>query len=206
MRPRQGRAPKAPGRIRIVGGTLRGSKLPVASVPGLRPTADRVRETLFNWLQGELAGAQVLDQFAGTGALGFEAASRGAAQVRLLERDPALAGGLRASATRLHADNVHVECADALAWLDRPPVEAFDLAFLDPPFSADLWTACAQRLDPWLAASAWIYVEAPAAARPTLPPDWREHRRGGTREVGFALYRRVPAGTLDPDQARTIDG
>jgi 16S rRNA (guanine966-N2)-methyltransferase len=196
----------APGQVRIIGGRLRGSKLPVPGLPGLRPTADRVRETLFNWLQFELAGARVLDLFAGTGALGFEAASRGAATVRLLERDAQVAQGLRDSARRLGADVVQVEAADALAWLSRPPTETFDLAFLDPPFSADLWTACAQRLDPWLAASAWIYVETPAAARPALPPDWREHRRGGTREVGFALYRRVPAGTLDPDSARTIEG
>ena len=195
-----------PGHVRIIGGRLGGSKLPVPDLPGLRPTADRVRETLFNWLQFELAGARVLDLVAGTGALGFEAASRGAASVRLLERDPRVAQGLRDSARRLGADAVEVEAADALAWLARPPTETFDLAFLDPPFAADLWTACAQRLEPWLAAPAWVYVEAPAAARPALPPDWREHRRGSTREVGFALYRRVPAGTLVPDQARTIDG
>ena len=196
----------APGQVRIIGGRLRGSKLPVPDLPGLRPTADRVRETLFNWLQGELDGARVLDLFAGTGALGFEAASRGAASVQLLERDPRVAQGLRDSARRLGAESVQVDVADAMAWLERPPGEAFDLAFLDPPFGADLWTACAQQLDPWLAAQAWIYVEAPAAARPALPAAWREHRRGSTREVGFALYRRVPAGTLVPDQARTIDG
>jgi 16S rRNA (guanine966-N2)-methyltransferase len=186
----------APGHVRIVGGTLRGSKLPVASVPGLRPTADRVRETLFNWLQGELAGAQVLDLFAGTGALGFEAASRGAAQVRLLERDPALATSLRASAQRLHADNVTVECVDAMAWLARTPEARYDLAFLDPPFAAGLWSDAAARLAPWLAPQAWIYVECPADARPALPADWREHRRGGTREVAYALFRRTAAGTL----------
>jgi 16S rRNA (guanine966-N2)-methyltransferase len=196
----------APGQVRIIGGRLRGSKLPVPDLPGLRPTADRVRETLFNWLQGELAGARVLDLFAGTGALGFEAAPRGAASVRLLERDPRVAQGLRDSACRLGADAVQVEAADAMAWLARPPGEAFDLAFLDPPFAADLWADCARRLDPWLAARAWIYVEAPATARPALPAGWREHRRGATREVGFALYQRVPAGTLDPDTARTIDG
>ncbi|MGH8029604.1 MAG: 16S rRNA (guanine(966)-N(2))-methyltransferase RsmD [Arenimonas sp.] len=195
-----------PGHVRIIGGRLRGSKLPVPDAPGLRPTADRVRETLFNWLQFELAGARVLDLFAGTGALGFEAASRGAALVRLLERDARLAQGLRDSAHRLGADAVQVEAADAMAWLSCPPTEAFDLAFLDPPFTADLWTPCAQRLDPWLAPRAWVYVEAPARLRPALPPDWREHRRGSTREVGFALYQRVPAGTLDPDKARTIDG
>jgi 16S rRNA (guanine966-N2)-methyltransferase len=184
------------GHVRIIGGRLRGSKLPVPDAPGLRPTADRVRETLFNWLQGELAGARVLDLFAGSGALGFEAASRGAAEAVLLERDPRLAQSLRDTAARLGADVVRVEAADALAWLGRAPDAAFDVAFLDPPFAAGLWETAAARLQPWLAPAAWIYVEAPLAARPVLPPDWREHRRGGTREVAYALYRRVPAGRL----------
>jgi 16S rRNA (guanine966-N2)-methyltransferase len=196
----------APGFVRIIGGTLRGSKLPVPAVPGLRPTADRVRETLFNWLQGEIAGARAIDLFAGTGALGFEAASRGAAHVQMLERDPRVAQGLRESAQRLHADAVQVEAADALAWLARPPTAAFDLAFVDPPFAAGLWSECAQRLDPWLAPGAWVYVEAPADARPALPAGWQEHRRGTTREVAYALYRRVPAGTLTPNTARTMEG
>jgi len=185
-----------PGHVRIIGGHLRGSKLPVPDLPGLRPTADRVRETLFNWLQGELAGARVLDLFAGTGALGFEAASRGAAEVVLLERDARLAQGLRDTAARLGVATVRVEAADALAWLDRPPTTAFDVAFLDPPFAAGLWEACARGLDPWLAGAAWIYLEAPASAHPPVPASWREHRRGATREVAYALYRREVAGTL----------
>jgi 16S rRNA (guanine966-N2)-methyltransferase len=180
----------APGFVRIIGGRLRGSKLPVPDAPGLRPTADRVRETLFNWLQGEVAGARVLDLFAGTGALGFEAASRGAAEAVLLERDPRLAQMLREAARRLGADAVRVESVDALAWLGRAPEGSFDIAFLDPPFAAGLWDAAASRLQPWLAPDAWIYVEAPRDARPQLPPDWREYRRGGTREVDYVLYRR----------------
>ena len=188
-----------PGHVRIIGGRLRGSKLPVPALPGLRPTADRVRETLFNWLAPMLPGARVLDLFAGTGALGFEAASRGASQVQLLERDASLANALRASATRLHADAVRVECADALAWLARPPTASFDLAFLDPPFAAGLWGECAQRLQPWLAADAWVYVESSRGTAASLPGDWREHRRGTTREVDFVLYRRNPAGTLGDD-------
>jgi 16S rRNA (guanine966-N2)-methyltransferase len=186
----------APGQVRIIGGRLRGSKLPVPDAPGLRPTADRVRETLFNWLQGELAGAAVLDLFAGTGALGFEAASRGATHVRMLERDPRLAQSLRDNAARLHADAVQVEAVDALAWLARPADRAYDIAFLDPPFAAGSWEPAARALQQWLAPAAWIYVEAPADAKLALPPDWIEHRRGGTREVAYALWRRVPAGTL----------
>jgi 16S rRNA (guanine966-N2)-methyltransferase len=181
------RAP--PGQVRIIAGTLRGSKLPVADRPGLRPTSDRIRETVFNWLQTQIAGQRVLDLFAGTGALGFEAASRGAAEVVMLERDPQLATALRANAERLKTTTVRVECADALAWLARPPEPRFDLVFLDPPFSADLWTATAQALSPWLAEDAWVYLESGHASTFDLPPEWQVWREGRTREVRYALYR-----------------
>lgn len=190
-----------PGHVRIIAGQLRGSKLPVADAPGLRPTGDRVRETVFNWLQNRIAGRRVLDLFAGTGALGFEAASRGAAEVVLVERDPALAASLRASATRLGCANVRVDSADALAWLGRPGQARFDLVFLDPPFAADLWAPVAAALAPWLADSALIYVECPATATPTLPAHWRLHREGRTREVRYGLYvaeSAAAAATLEP--------
>ncbi|MGH8108729.1 MAG: 16S rRNA (guanine(966)-N(2))-methyltransferase RsmD, partial [Arenimonas sp.] len=129
---------KAPfGQVRIISGLWRGSKLPVESYPGLRPTSDRVRETLFNWLQSQIAGKRVLDCFAGTGALGFEAASRGAAEVVLLEKVPALVNSLRESATRLKAGNLKVESSDSFSWLGRQPTERFDLVFIDPPFGSD---------------------------------------------------------------------
>ena len=180
--------PRPPGSVRIIAGQLRGSKLPVPDRPGLRPTADRVRETLFNWLQPSLRGARVLDLFAGTGALGFEAASRGAAEVVLVERDPGLAAGLREQATRLKV-GLRVENADALAWLGRPSGARFDLVFLDPPFEAGLWQAAAAALAPWLAPEALIYVETPRNASPNLPAGWQLHRQGQTRDVEFALYR-----------------
>ena len=195
-----------PGHVRIIAGQLRGSKLPVAERPGLRPTGDRVRETLFNWLQPHIAGRRVLDLFAGSGALGFEAASRGAAAVTLVERDPALAASLRASAERLHCPHVRVESADALAWLARPAGERYDLVFLDPPFDAGLWSAAAAALAPWLADSAWVYVECPAEAAPALPAHWRLHRDGRTRDVRYALYVAEspgPTGTLGQLQGRT---
>lgn len=178
-----------PGQVRIIGGTLRGSKLPVENRPGLRPTSDRIRETLFNWLQNHVAGRRALDLFAGTGALGFEAASRGAADVLLLERDPQLAAALRNNAERLKAGAIRVECADALAWLARPAEPCFDLVFLDPPFTADLWSAAAKAVSPWLADDAWIYLESGRDAAIDLPPDWRPWREGQTREVRYALYR-----------------
>jgi 16S rRNA (guanine966-N2)-methyltransferase len=182
--------PVSPGQVRIIAGHLRGSKLPVADRPGLRPTSDRVRETLFNWLQPMLPGARVLDLFAGTGALGFEATSRGAGDVVLVERDPALADGLRAQAQRLHVEAMRVHTADALGWLRSGPARPFDLVFLDPPFDAGLWTPAAAALTAgWLAADAWIYVETPPGADPELPAHWRPHRSGRTRDVVYGLWR-----------------
>lgn len=177
------------GSVRIIAGSLRGSKLPVPDRPGLRPTSDRVRETLFNWVQHELPGARVLDLFAGTGALGFEAASRGAAEVWMVERDPDLARSLREQATRLKAAQVRVLAEDGLAWLGRSPAQAFDLVFLDPPFAAGLWEPAAAALAPWLAPEALIYVECPRNVVPSLPQGWTLHREGHTRDVHFALHR-----------------
>jgi 16S rRNA (guanine966-N2)-methyltransferase len=168
-----------PGVVRIIGGRWRGSKLPVAEVAGLRPTADRVRETLFNWLQPKLTGARVLDLFAGTGALGLEAASRGAGRVVLIERDPALAASLGATAARLA----------------RVPGVQFDLVFVDPPFADALWQSALAALAPWLADDAWLYLESPRAGLPVTGPPitadgWLLHREGSTRDVRYALYRR----------------
>ena len=192
------RAP--PGQVRIIGGHWRGSKLPVADKPGLRPTSDRVRETLFNWLQPALPGARVLDLFAGTGALGLEAASRGAAEAVLVERDPGLAASLRATAERLHADRVEIVCEDALRWLARAPTRQFDIVFLDPPFEAGLWQPALAALPSWLTQEAWLYLEAARDAPPAVPTDWVAHREGSTREVRYALYRRGAA-TLDKTPA-----
>lgn len=179
--------------MRIVGGDWRGTKLAVADLDGLRPTADRVRETLFNWLQPMLPGARVLDLFAGTGALGLEAVSRGAREAVLVERDPALAAALRAIAAKLPGgERVHVVHEDALAWLWRAP-EPFDLAFIDPPFAAGLWAPVLAALEPHLAADAWLYVESPADAAPDPGAGWRLHREGRTRDVRYALLRRAMA-------------
>lgn len=178
------------GSVRIIGGRWRGSKLPVADLPGLRPSSDRVRETLFNWLQPVVPGAQCLDLFAGSGALGLEAASRGAAQVVLVEREHALAESLRASVARLEGatDTVEIIQADALRWLAQPPSQAFDLVFLDPPFAARLWDSIFAALPGWISPAAWIYLESPRDPPPT-PSGWILRREGRTREVRYALYR-----------------
>ncbi len=193
-RSRRAGAPVA-GSVRIVGGRWRGSKLPVPDLAGLRPSSDRVRETLFNWLMPKLQGARVLDAFAGSGALGFEAVSRGAAHAVLIERDNAAARSLRESLARLHAqDSVSVVAGDAFEWLAGEHPQSFDLVFLDPPFGLDAWARAIDAVQPHLAADAWIYLESPASVIPAVPDDWRLHREGGTREVRSALYRRAGAG------------
>jgi 16S rRNA (guanine966-N2)-methyltransferase len=128
--------------------------------PGLRPTPDRVRETLFNWLGQDLAGWRCLDAFAGTGALGFEAASRGATEVVMLERDPLLKRQLRDSCERLKAQQVRVECTDALAWMARCEPARFDLVFLDPPFDAGLFEAALAAAAHLPAVGGLLYLEA----------------------------------------------
>jgi 16S rRNA (guanine966-N2)-methyltransferase len=183
---------KHPGSVRIIGGRWRGTRLPVADAPGLRPTSDRARETLFNWLQPALPGARVLDLFAGSGALGFEALSRGAREALLVERDPKLATMLTDTNQRLHAEaEAHVIRADALAFLRAPLYGRFDIVFVDPPFADDVWAAVVAALDPWLADAAWLYLESPDAIDPG--PDWRLHRESRTRDACHALYRRVVA-------------
>ena len=170
-------AARSPGTVRIVGGRWRGTKLAVPDRPGLRPTSDRVRETLFNWLLPMLPGARVLDAFAGSGALGLEAVSRGAAEAVLIERDPGLAQSLRATVERLHAaDRVQVVGDDALRWLARTPSPAsgqrFDLVFLDPPFAGDaqggLWARAWAAAEPWLTDEGWLYLESPNLESPNL--------------------------------------
>jgi len=198
MKPRQPAG--AVGQVRIIGGKWRNTKLPVPLSPGLRPSSDRVRETLFNWLMPRLGGARVLDLFAGSGALGLEAVSRGAAQATLVERDPALSRQLRESVAKLGAqDQIAVVQADALQWLRQPAGALADIVFIDPPFADGLWEAVIAGLPSHLAADAWLYVESPADQAPKMPAPWLLHREGGTREVRFALYRRATA-TLSPDQ------
>lgn len=131
-------ARKGPGAVRIIGGKWRGRRLPVADAPGLRPSGDRVRETLFNWLQTAIHGARCADPFAGTGVLGFEAASRGGARVTLVERSRPLAAALRESARALGANEVSVVEGDGVEWLAGQEPASLDLVFVDPPFGSEL--------------------------------------------------------------------
>lgn len=179
------------GRIRIIGGSLRNSRLQVPALPGLRPTPERVRETLFNWLAPLIEGARCLDLCAGTGVLGIEACSRGAASVQFVERDARAAQALRENLVRLRIGSARVSALDAATFL-RGTAQTFDLVFLDPPFALDLWAELARQLEAggWLAAKALIYVESPRTGVPELPPSWCVHREAHAGEVRFALYRR----------------
>jgi 16S rRNA (guanine966-N2)-methyltransferase len=180
------------GRIRIIGGSLRNSRLDVPELPGLRPTPERVRETLFNWLAPMLAGARVLDLCAGTGALGIEALSRGAASACFVEPEMRAAQALRDNLARLKVAGGEVAALDAQGFL-RGAARPFDLVFLDPPFALGLWSVLAERLEQggWLAGQAWIHVESPRGQVPGVPANWSLHREGRAGEVRFALYRRA---------------
>ena len=186
-----GAAGGPPREVRLIGGSLKRSKLPVADSPGLRPTPDRVRETLFNWLGHDLTGWRVLDAFAGSGALGFEAASRGAAEVLLLERDPTLARSLQASQARLQAAALRAECADAIAWMTRCPHGRFDLVLLDPPFDARLQAPALAAAAPLLGPGGLLYLESPEALAPVQqPPEFALSRQGRAGAVHYHLLRR----------------
>ena len=176
----------APGEVRLIGGQWKRSKLPVLDAAGLRPTPDRLRETLFNWLGQDLSGLRCLDAFAGTGALGLEAASRGAAEVLLLERDARLAQALRAACERLGAQRVQVQATDALRWMaSQAGGTAFDIVFVDPPFDRGLWEAALDAARPLLSADGRLYLEAD---RPFEADRLAAH--------GYALLRHARAGQV----------
>jgi len=172
-------------RVRIIAGKWRSRIVRFPAAAQLRPTPDRVRETLFNWLGQRLEGLACLDLFAGSGALGFEALSRGAGRVVMVESDRAVAQGLRESARELGAGDVEVVHAEALAWLARPG-ERFDVAFVDPPFASELAAAALARLPGRLNPGARVYVES--AAPLALASPWRVLREDRAGAVRYALY------------------
>jgi 16S rRNA (guanine966-N2)-methyltransferase len=187
--------------LRIIGGTWRGRKWRFPASAAIRPTPDRVRETLFNWLGTRTAGARVLDLFAGSGALGLEALSRGASHVTFVEQDEAAVRALRARLAEWQAGDASVERADALRYLTGE-ARPFDLLFLDPPFGSELLSEAARRLEErgWLRSGACIYVECAArAGLPPLPAPWRLLKAKQAGEVGYHLFGH--AGALGSDTA-----
>ena len=176
--------------VRIIGGQWKRSKLPVAdNKPGLRPTPDRVRETLFNWLGQDLTGWRVLDAFAGSGALGFEAGSRGAAEVRMLERDGQLADSLRRSKVKLKAEALQIECTNAMTWMQRCEPARFELVLLDPPFDADLFDAALAAAARIIVPDGLIYLEADRVITPPEGFEARRSAKAGT--VHYGLFARL---------------
>ncbi len=162
----------------------------VPELADLRPTGDRIRETLFNWLAPVIGGAHCLDLFAGSGALGLEAASRGAARVVMLDQDQRVVTHLRAIISDWGGDNMEIFCADALRWLGTATSAAFDIVFLDPPFRLGCLEECCRLLSArgWLKPGAWIYVEtARRADMPQLPPGWNIQRDKTAGEVRYML-------------------
>ncbi len=189
--------------IRLIAGHWRGRRLDFPPVPGLRPTPDRVRETLFNWLAPDLPGARCLDLFAGSGALGLEARSRGAREVVLVDRNPHVISHLRAALTRIGMDGVSCHPAAALDWLagnDRP----FDIAFVDPPFADALWEPVLAALERTGAVrpGGKVYVEMPRDRDPILPAGWSVWREGRAGEIRFRLLQT----TARPDEAPAAPG
>lgn len=180
-----------PGRVHIIGGRLRGSRLSVPELPGLRPTPQRLRQTLFDWLAPVIAGARVLDAFAGTGALGIEALSRGAGRAVFFERDGTQVRMIEADLARLHQAGGQVRCVDTMHALTGPAPEMFDIAFVDPPFDLAVWKQVAGLLDAngWLAPGAWVYVEAGVADAVDAPARWRIHRQREAGAVRGRLFR-----------------
>lgn len=184
-------AGKPVGKLRIIGGEFRRRQLPVLDSPGLRPTPDRVRETLFNWLGQQLYGHHVLDLFAGTGALGIEALSRGAASVDFIERDPRVSAQLSANLELLNINSSTVHINDVQAYLTRP-AKPYTLVFLDPPFHQQLAAPCCFALEEggWLTSEAMIYLETETSMAPNVPANWQLHRETQAGESTARLYQR----------------
>jgi len=187
------RTTAAPGHLRIIGGRWRGRRLRFPAVEGLRPTTDRTRETLFNWLSAQVTGSRCLDLFAGSGALGLEALSRGAMACVFVERSTTAATAIRAHLDDLGTTGSSCIHADAAAWLRQGNRDApFDIAFLDPPFDSSLLTDCLPWLAApgWLAAGALVYVEtARATPPPPLPASWALHREKFAGGTAYRLFR-----------------
>jgi len=190
------RSPTTPGtgEVRLIAGQYRGRRLPVVSVDGLRPTGDRLRETLFNWLQNDIAGARCLDAFAGSGALGFEAASRHAKSVTLVEPNREAVTALRQSQKTLDASSVEIVHQTFESFAVGSP-EPFDLVFIDPPFDGADFVAILKATQSILAPHGWVYIECPKSLSEeavTLPPEWEVRRDKCFGDVRARLCAHTP--------------
>ncbi|SIO96285.1 16S rRNA (guanine(966)-N(2))-methyltransferase RsmD [Vibrio spartinae] len=194
--PNQSQKKDKSGFIRIISGLWRGRKLPVHDAEGLRPTTDRVKETLFNWLATDIPQARCLDLFAGSGSLGFEAASRQAEHVTMIEKNPAAFQQLKKNQQALSATQLQVIQSDTLLYLAQtPPERAYDIVFIDPPFRQGLLEDTLRLLESnqWLHEQAMIYIESekewPVAA---IPASWQLYREKIAGQVCYRLYQKAP--------------
>lgn len=178
--------------VRIISGMWRGRRLQVADVPGLRPTGDRSRETLFNWLQPWISGADCADLFAGTGALGFEAASRGANSVLMIEKHPRAQEVLKQSIEQLHAEQVNLHAGGAMRAIEELKADSFDIVFVDPPFDSNLGGVVLERLykSACVRTGGFVYVESPASTQIPPPHGWSVWRDQQIGEVRMQLFRK----------------
>ncbi len=197
-------AAKPVSSLRIIGGQWRGRKLPFVAAEGLRPTGDRIRETLFNWLMADLPNAHCLDAFSGSGALGLEALSRGAASATLIELNADAAAQIRQNLHLLQCDRGQVMQTDCLSYLQQAPPQPFDVVFIDPPFQLDLWPATIAALEQpgRLSPTATIYLETPRQYALCCPPHWHLHRQKQAGDVCYRLYYR-DADSHDTDSRGT---
>ena len=177
-----------PSTIRVIGGVHRGRKLPVILADGLRPTGDRVRETVFNWLQPFITGARCVDVCAGSGALGIEALSRGAVSTAFIEFNAQVAQQLRLNCSTL-ALNAEVFSGDARRILADQPRNHFDIAFLDPPFDDQLWQVLLQELIPTMKPGGLVYIEQPKSVAVDWPENWRQLKAKTAGKISFSLWQ-----------------
>lgn len=186
---------KATGAIRIISGQWRGRKLPVLNAEGLRPTTDRTKETLFNWLMSDIHGLHCLDAFAGSGSLGFESLSRGAEKVTFVEKDKQTASQLQSNLQLLKVESTQAEVVnlDALAFLDQSPSDAFDLIFVDPPFNKDLANQALEKIrqQEWLKPNGLLYLEMEQPS-PFVPGDcWETVKIKETPQFSYRLLKHL---------------
>lgn len=182
--------PPKPGHVRIIAGEWRSRVIPIPTGVELRPTTDRIRETLFNWLSPYIEGARCLDVCSGSGILAFESLSRGAAHVTLIDNEQQVVKHLRQQAEIFNTSQVDIICSDVVQWLSQEATTQFDIAFIDPPFASQLWNPICQHLENnhWLAQNALFYLEMPVGQNLELPPNWRPLKQKRAGNVCYELW------------------
>lgn len=185
---------KTSNQVRIIGGNFRGQKITFSNSQGLRPTGNRIKETLFNWLASSILNSNCLDLFAGSGSLGIESISRGAKSVTMIEKNRSAFVAIKKSCSRLGIKDISLVETDSMKWLaHKNDLESFDVVFLDPPFDSDLISSCCELLEKnlFLAKSAYIYIETTRNHRIlTVPDNWKLVKEKNTGQVAYKLYLR----------------